>query len=116
MKKRIILSLWLMGGVVSGAWAQTHPTGSGASHSFQGVGKKSNVHDVNVQLRQQMEQLRKDVKSGKVSQAQARVIFGELKGVRKQELEYFRQNGQKEVTADQKTQLNQLLSQTAALL
>jgi hypothetical protein len=116
MKKRIILSLWFIGGVVSGAWAQTSPTVSGAPHAFQGVGKKSNVHDVNVQLRQQMAQLRKDVKSGKISQDQAKVIFGKLKEVRKQELEYFRLNGQKEVTADQKTQLNQLLSQTAALL
>jgi hypothetical protein len=81
-----------------------------------GSAKKSNIHAVNVQLRRQMSQLKKDAKSGKVTQDQAKIIFEKLKAVRKQELEYFRLNGQKEVTADQKAQLNQLLAQTASLI
>lgn len=96
---------WILAGT-EGVLAQSHP----------GIRHKSNIHDVNVGLRRQMSQLRKDVKSGKVGQDQAKVVLEQFKAVRKQELEYFHLNGQREVTAAQKAQLEQLLSQTASAI
>ncbi len=73
-------------------------------------GKKSNVHQVNLILRQKMAQLRKDVHSGKVNQERAEVLFENFKNIRRQELEYFHQNGQRDLTASQQAQLEQSLN------
>ena len=67
------------------------------------------MHAVNAKLRLQMRQIHKDVKSGKLAAGQAKAQFEKLKSVRRQELEFFRQNGQKEITADQRNQLEQNL-------
>jgi hypothetical protein len=64
---------------------------------------------VNVRLRQQMRQVRKDLKAGKITKDQAKAAWEKFKGIRVQELQFFKQNGQKEITADQKNQLNAIL-------
>jgi len=110
MVKRLNLALGI---VLAATLALTVPSAY-AQNFAHGSGKKSNIHAVNVQLRGQMRQLRKDAKSGKVTQDQAKVLFEKLKAVRKQELEYFHLNGQREVTADQKAELDRLLTQTAS--
>jgi hypothetical protein len=68
---------------------------------------------VNIILRQQMRQVQKDRKSGKLTEAQAKAAWENLKSIRLQELEYFKQNGQKEVTSEQKSQLTGVLNQNA---
>ena len=110
MIKRLNLAL---GVLLAATIALTAPSAY-AQNFAHGSGKKSNIHTINVQLRQQMSQLRKDTKSGKLTQDQSNVIFEKLKAIRKQELEYFHLNGQREVTADQKAELGQLLAQTAS--
>jgi len=72
--------------------------------------QNSNMHWVNSQIRNKMRNLHKDLKSGKINKDQAKVERDKLKAIRKQELEFFRQNGQKEITADQKNQLSQSLN------
>ena len=52
-----------------------------------------------------MRQVHQDLKAGKLTPEQAKAQMEKLKDLRKQELEFFRQNGQKEITADQRSQL-----------
>ena|ERR1035438_7764801 len=119
--KRLLLAgasvVWVLGQ----AWAQTKTaTGSQAKvgpavHGPMGSGlsgRGSNIHSVNVILRRQMRQIQKDRKSGKVTDAQAKSTWEKLREVRRAELEYFKQNGRKEITPDQKSQLELLLART----
>ena len=76
-----------------------------------GLGQNSNIHSVNVRLKQQMRQVRKDLKAGKLTKDQAKAAFAKFKSIRQQELQFFRQNGKKEITSDQKNQLNAALDQ-----
>jgi len=109
-----IICVWGMGTTArAGAQTQPHFDGSKAGTGRTAHPTHSNIRSVNVQLKQQMRQLQNDEKSGKLTQAQARIVWEKLKNIRRKELEFFRQNGQKELTADQKTQLNQVLIQTA---
>jgi hypothetical protein len=73
----------------------------------------SNVHSVNLVLRQQMRQIPKDLKAGKITKAQAQTAMENLKNIRKQELEFFKQNNQREITPDQKSQLTAILNRNA---
>ncbi len=73
----------------------------------------SNIHSVNIVLRQQMRQIQKDRKSGKLTEVQAKAAWENLKSLRRQELEYFKQNGEKEITSEQKSELTSALSQNA---
>jgi hypothetical protein len=110
----LVILIWGAGTIGIG-FAQTKPVSSSYSAHSSGLAGKfnSNIHAVNLQLRQQMRQVRMDVKLGKLTQAQAKDVWERLKSVRVQELQFFKQNGQHEVTADQKNQLNQILAQTA---
>ncbi len=71
----------------------------------------SNMHGVNLQLRAQMRQIQKNLKAGKITKAQAQAARENLRNVRKQELEFLRQGNQKDITTDQKSQLQGLLDQ-----
>jgi hypothetical protein len=51
------------------------------------------------------------LKAHKITEEQAKAAFENLKVVRKQQVEYFRQNRKKEITDDQKNQLEQQLKQ-----
>ncbi len=72
------------------------------------------MHAVNLVIRQQMRQIPKDLKAGKITKAQAQADWENLRNIRKQELEYFKQNGQKEITANQKSQITASLNQNAS--
>jgi len=72
-----------------------------------------NAHSVNLQVRAQMQQIQKDLKSGKLTKDQAKSAFSNLKAMRQQEIKYFHQNGQKEITPDQKNQMEKTLSVNA---
>ncbi len=69
------------------------------------------MHGVNLQLRAQMRQIQKNLKAGKITKAQAQAARENLRNVRKQELEFLRQGNQKDITTDQKSQLQGLLDQ-----
>jgi len=71
----------------------------------------SNMHGLNLQIRKQMVQIRKGLKSGKLTRDEAKAQMTQLKTIRQQELQYFHQNGQKEITSDQKNHLQQQLNQ-----
>lgn len=90
---------------------QASVAGKVASH---GSTLNSNMHAVNLILRQQMRQIPKDLKAGKITKVQAQTAFQNLKNLRKQELEFFKQNGTKEITVDQKSQMISTLKQNAA--
>jgi hypothetical protein len=120
--KRIFAVVVLLVCLGGQTWAQSKPaTGIPAKatpvvHSpaiSHGSGASSNIHSVNIILRQQMRQVQKDRKSGKLTEAQAKAAWENLKSIRLQELEYFKQNGQKEVTSEQKSQLTGVLNQNA---
>ncbi len=104
------LLLVLLVGLVASVQAQVKTAGSNKASTRVAV-SNSNIHSVNIVLRQQMRQIPKDLKAGKITKAQAQAAWENLKNVRRQELEFFKQNGQKEITPEQKTQLEQTLSQ-----
>ncbi len=74
------------------------------------------MRSVNAQVRAQMRQIQKDLKTGKITKEQAKAAWENLKAIRQQEKEFFHQNGQKEITADQKNQLNQILQSNESSL
>lgn len=65
----------------------------------------SNLHQIGVKFREDMIQIQKDVKSGKLTQAQASEYRDQLKTIRKQELADVKANGNKNLTSDQESQL-----------
>jgi len=88
-----------------------HPGGASTSPNPGLTQNNSNLHLVNVRLRQQMRQVRMDTRTGKITKEQAKAYWEKFKAIRVQELQFFRQNGQKEITANQKSQLNAILDQ-----
>ena len=74
---------------------------------------RTNLHGVNLQIREQMVRIRKDLKRGRLTRDQARVWMARLKDVRRQENRFFLQNGRKEITDDQKNKLNSLLGRAS---
>ena len=74
------------------------------------------VHQINIRLRTQWKLIQAGVKSGKIAQAQAATLKGDLKSVRQQETAFFKQNGNHTLTADQESQLNQSLNKNSATL
>ena len=58
-----------------------------------------------MKFREDMIQIQKDVKSGKLTQAQATEYRNQLKAIRKQELADMKTNGTKTLTADQESTL-----------
>jgi len=63
------------------------------------------LHQLGVKFREDMIQIQKDVKSGKLTQAQATEYRNQLKTIRKQELADMKTNGTKTLTADQESGL-----------
>lgn len=75
--------------------------------------RNSNIHSVNTRLRQQMRQVRQDLRDGKLTKEQVQASWEKFKSIRRQELEFFRQNGRKDITDNQRAQLNASLDQAS---
>jgi hypothetical protein len=86
------------------AFAQT-------SHvSFEKSPTHSPTHAFNVQLKKTLDQIRKDIKTGTLTQAQARVMMEKAKVIRIQELQLLKDNDSKVLTSNQITQLTAQLN------
>ena len=120
MKRSMVWGALLLWALVFGpAFAQKKPAETGTT-GIQGrtpgaLAQNSNLHSVNLRLHRQMRQIQKDLRTGKITKAQAKAAWEKLKTVRRQELEYFHKNGQKEITADQKNQLNTTLDDNSGI-
>jgi hypothetical protein len=68
-------------------------------------GASSPLHQLGVKFREDMIQIQKDEKSGKLTQAQATEYREQLKTIRKQELADMKANGTKTLTTDQESGL-----------
>ena len=62
--------------------------------------------EVNARLKQQLEQIQKDFHAKKLTQAEANTARATVKSIRQQELQFFKTNGNKNLTAAQESQLN----------
>jgi len=91
----IVLSVGMMG--ISWA-ANTSPTPTSPSANTP-------LHQLGMKFRTDMIQIQKDVKSGKLTQAQATEYRNQLKVIRKQEMADVKANGNKTLTADQESAL-----------
>lgn len=72
--------------------------------------------EVNARLKQQLEQIQKDFHAGKLTQAQANAARTKVKAIRQQELQFFKTNGNKTLTAAQENQLNASLDANQSLI
>jgi hypothetical protein len=97
------------------AFAQNQAGGPKArpTHVSSGKGdiKNSHLHQVNLRIRDQKRQIAKDLKAGKLTKEQAKANFLKLKETRKKELEFTRQNRNKELTAEQRGYLDKMLDE-----
>lgn len=103
--------VWAQSKPISGVLAKTTPIFHSSSNVNSSVANP-NSHSFNLALRKQLRQIQKDRKSGKLSETKAKAAWENLKLVRLKELQYFKQNGQKEITSDQKDELEQEITKT----
>jgi hypothetical protein len=103
MKRILAVSAIVLSVGMSGmSWAaNTSPTPTSPNAS-------SPLHQLGMKFRSDMIRIQKDVKSGKLTQAQATEYREQLKTIHKQELTDMKSNGTKSLTADQE---NALISQ-----
>jgi hypothetical protein len=73
------------------------------------VGAGSGLHQLGMRFHQDMDQIQKDKKSGKLTASEAKVLWGQIKVVRSQELSFMKENGKKTLTDAQTAQLNSQL-------
>lgn len=69
------------------------------------------THAINVRLATQWKEIQTDLRNGKIRPQQAFALKTTLKKVRLQEITFFKQNNNHELTTDQQTQLNAILDQ-----
>ncbi len=100
MKKILAVSVVALSVGMSGiSWAaNTSPTPTSPSANTP-------LHQLGLKFREDMIQIQKDVKSGKLTQTQATEYRNQLKAIRKQELADVKANGTKTLTADQESGL-----------
>jgi hypothetical protein len=95
------------------AFAQNQAGGPKArpTHVSSGKGsiKNSNLHQVNLRIRDQKRQIAKDLRAGKITKEQAKTAFLKLKETKKKQLEFTRQNRNKELTVEQRGHLDRML-------
>jgi hypothetical protein len=73
--------------------------------------KNSNLHQVNLRIRDQKRQIAKDLRAGKLTKEQAKAAFLKLKETKKKQLEFTRQNRNKELTVEQRGRLDKMLDE-----
>jgi hypothetical protein len=74
------------------------------------------VHQINTRLRTQWMLIAQGLKSGKLTKDQAASLRASLKSTRLQEVSFFKQNGNHDLTTAQQTQLNTLLDKNSGTL
>lgn len=74
------------------------------------------AHQINLRLRNQWVLVQKGIKSGKFTKEQGATYRASLKAVREQEVGFFKQNKNHELTTDQVSQLNTTLNQNSSAL
>jgi hypothetical protein len=84
--------------------------------SSASVIRNNPTHIFNVQLRKTIEQINKDTRSGKLTKTQAQADIAQVKVIRTQEIGFFKENGNRQLTSSQLTQLNQSLTQISSSL
>jgi hypothetical protein len=74
------------------------------------------AHQINLRLRNQWMLVQQGLKSGKFTKAQGTTYRASLKAIREQEVGFFKQNKNHELTTDQVSQLNTALNQNSSTL
>jgi|GEM_PF-2159368 Spy/CpxP family protein refolding chaperone len=108
MKKIVILSTVLMSIAGFSFAATTTVNASSNPHP--------NVHQTNMTLKSEWQQIQLGEKSGKITTAQGDTLKASLKSVRQQEVAFVKENGNHELTSAQTTQLQTTLSQVEQTL
>jgi hypothetical protein len=106
MKKSafVVASMVLVGAVSLNAASTPTPV--------KGSATPSAIQNVNERMKEQMRQVQKDLKAGKLSKTQASAVKAKILAIRQEELSDMKSNGQKQLTASQKAQLNSELDGT----
>ena len=71
--------------------------------------KNPNAHEVHKNLRKQMRQIQQDLKSGKITESEAKARREKIRSVHQQDKQFRHQNGGKDLTAAQSNQLKSSL-------
>jgi hypothetical protein len=100
MKKILAVSAVVLSVGMSGISLAASPSATPTSPNAS-----SPLHQLGMKFRTDMIQIQKDVKSGKLTQAQATEYRNQLKTIRKQEMTDVKTNGNKTLTADQESTL-----------
>ena len=67
------------------------------------------MRNVNMRMMEQMRDISRAVHSGKISKDQAKTLREQVKAIRKQQLDFMKLNGKRDMTPDQVSQINQAL-------
>lgn len=109
MKKLVVIGLLAISMIFTiNASAQTVPTAT----IKVGPSVKScpNFYTINLRFNQMMKKMKTDLLAGTITQAQATAIHNQIKAARLQEINYFKQNGNSDLTSDQTSQVTQLMN------
>jgi len=108
MKKIVLFSTVLMS-VTAFSFAATTTVNSGTN-------PHPNLHQTNMTLKSEYQQVLLGEKSGKITTAQGDTLKADLKSVRTQEVAFIKENGNHELNSAQTTQLNTNLAQVEQTL
>lgn len=72
--------------------------------------------NVNARMMEQIQQIKKDLHAGKITEAQAKALRDQVKAIRKQALDDMKANGKKLLTPAQESELNAALDANAKSL
>jgi len=75
----------------------------------KGKSTASSFIPIDAKIRGQMLNIQRALMSGKITQAQAKTLKAELQAIQKKKAEFVKQNGKNVLSADQESQLNQML-------
>jgi hypothetical protein len=94
--RRLLLgaSLVIFTGTAGFVLAQTKTPEPRPNHiSYEKSVVHSPTHAFNVQLKKAVDEISKDMKTGKLTQSQAQTVMEKVKAIRIQELQFFKENG-----------------------
>jgi hypothetical protein len=119
--EEVMKRLWIASAlIILGAgtvlvWASNNSSGAGGGTSASGgvaPMRKPNSHEVFMNIRKQQRQIHRDLKAGKITEAQAKDQWEKLKIVRQKQQDYLKQNGSGDLNESQKAELKNSLGQT----